>query len=204
MCDQIDEQVGRMIEALDRSGQREQTLIVVMSDHGEMLGDHGMYLKGPYFYEPALHIPLIIAGPGVAARRISGLVELVDLAPTLLEAAGLPKHPGMQGRSLWPLLTGKATDVGQPPQREDVYCEISTSRGGQRWCATMVRNQRYKIVVHHGFELGELYDLAADPNETCNRWLDRAYASLRSELLLRTCDRIAETADPLPPRVAPW
>jgi arylsulfatase A-like enzyme len=130
MCDQIDEQVGRMMEALDRSGQREQTLIVFMSDHGEMLGDHGLYLKGPYFYEQAVHIPLIIAGPGVATRRIGGLVELVDLAPTLLEAAGLPKHPGMQGRPLWPLLTGKTTEGSEPSQREDVYCEISTSRGG--------------------------------------------------------------------------
>lgn len=202
MCDQVDEQVGRMMEALDRSGQRERTMVVFMSDHGEMLGDHGMYLKGPYFYEPAVHVPLIIAGAGVAARRISGLVELVDLAPTLLEAAGLPMHPGMQGRSLWPLLAGKA--IEERPQREDVYCEISTSRAGQREDATMVRNERYKIVVHHGFELGELYDLSADPDETCNRWLDPAYASIRSELLLRTCDRIAQTADPLPPRIAPW
>jgi arylsulfatase len=204
MCEQIDDQVGRMMETLERSGQREHTLIVFMSDHGEMLGDHGIYLKGPYFYEPAVHVPLIIAGSGVAARRISGLVELVDVAPTLLEAAGLPKHQGMQGRSLWPLLDGATTGGEEPPQREDVYCEISASRGGQQWCATMVRGKRYKIVVHHGFELGELYDLTADPNETCNRWRDPAYASIRSELLQRACDRIAATADPLPPRIAPW
>jgi arylsulfatase len=68
----------------------------------------------------------------------------------------------------------------------------------RRWCAT-----RYKIVVHHSFELGELYDLTADPNETCNRWFDAAHPSIQSELLLRTCDRIAQTADPLPPRAAP-
>jgi hypothetical protein len=96
----------------------------------------------------------------------------------------------------------QSTEGSQPSQREDVYCEISTSRGGQQWCATMVRDDRYKIVVHHGFELGELYDLTADPNETCNRWLDPTYASIRTELLLHTCDRIAETADPLPPRRA--
>ena len=66
-----------------------------MSDHGEVLGDHGIYLKGPYFYEEAVHVPLIISGPGIRkGKRAAGMVELVDLAPTLLEAVGLPReHP---------------------------------------------------------------------------------------------------------------
>jgi hypothetical protein len=102
------------------------------------------------------------------------------------------------------LLTGTTSEVEEPPLREDVYCEISTSRAGQRRYATMVRNERWKIVVHHGFELGELYDLSGGSGETCSRWLDPACASIRSEMLQRTCDRIADTADPLPPRMAPW
>jgi arylsulfatase A-like enzyme len=67
-----------------------------------MLGDHSIYLKGPYFYEPAIRVPLLITWPGVitAGRRSSALVELTDIAPTLLEAAGLPVYAGMQGRSL--------------------------------------------------------------------------------------------------------
>src|SRR3546814_9664999 len=59
MCDLIDQQVGRMLDALDRTGQRENTIVIFMSDHGELLGDHGIYLKGPYFYEPAVRVPLI-------------------------------------------------------------------------------------------------------------------------------------------------
>ncbi|MEJ7640096.1 MAG: sulfatase-like hydrolase/transferase [Singulisphaera sp.] len=116
MCDLIDVQVGRLLDMLERSGQREETLILFMSDHGEMLGDHGFYLKGPFFYEPAVRVPLMVSWPGVVreARRTPALVELVDLAPTLLEAAGLPPHPGMQGRSLWPLLTGRA--LRTPPR----------------------------------------------------------------------------------------
>jgi arylsulfatase len=61
MCDLIDDQVGRLLSALQHSGQSEHTIVIFMSDHGEMLGDHGIYLKGPYFYEPAIHIPLIIS-----------------------------------------------------------------------------------------------------------------------------------------------
>src|SRR3546814_10907664 len=63
MCDLIDQQVGRMLDALDRTGQRENTIVIFMSDHGEMLGDHGIYLKGPYFYEPAVRVPLIVSWP---------------------------------------------------------------------------------------------------------------------------------------------
>src|SRR3546814_5268911 len=88
-----------MLDALDRTGQRENTIVIFMSDHGEMLGDHGIYLKGPYFYEPAVRVPLIVSWPGTIAggRSVPEMVELVDLAPTLLDAAGLAPFAGMQG-----------------------------------------------------------------------------------------------------------
>jgi arylsulfatase A-like enzyme len=122
MIDLIDDQVGRLLDALERTGQLEDTLVVFMSDHGEMLGDHGLYLKGPFFYEEAIRVPLIVSWPGQieAGRAFDGLVELTDLAPTLLDAAGLDRHPGMQGDSLWPVLTGRAD---ADSHREDVYCE---------------------------------------------------------------------------------
>ena len=99
MVDLIDDQVGRMLAALERTGQREETLVIFMSDHGEMLGDHSIYLKGPYFYEPAIHVPLIVSQPGTieAGGRCDDLVELVDLAPTLMEAAGEPRLGGYAG-----------------------------------------------------------------------------------------------------------
>jgi arylsulfatase A-like enzyme len=104
MVDLIDAQVGRLLDALEATGQSSNTIVVFTSDHGELLGDHGLYLKGPFFYEPSIRVPLIVAGPGVRrGARCSSLVELADLAPTLLEAAGLKRHPGMQSRSLWPL-----------------------------------------------------------------------------------------------------
>ena len=87
----IDDQVGRILQALEESGQAENTLVIFMSDHGEMLGDHGIYFKGPHFYDCQLRIPLIMRWPkgGILAdRKIEGLIELVDLAPTFLDAAG--------------------------------------------------------------------------------------------------------------------
>jgi arylsulfatase len=122
MVEVIDTQVGRMLESLEHSGQQDNTLIIFMSDHGELLGDHGMYLKGPFFYDQSIHVPHIVSMPSriPEGRRMSTFVELVDLAPTLLEAAGLAPYSGMQGRSMWNLLTGGGRDL---EHRGDVYCE---------------------------------------------------------------------------------
>ena len=89
MIELIDDNVGRMLECLERSGQRENTIVIFMSDHGEMLGDHGLLLKGCRFYEGLARVPLIISWPGrfLEGARRSALVELLDIAPTLLEMA---------------------------------------------------------------------------------------------------------------------
>ncbi|MGV3652256.1 MAG: sulfatase, partial [Devosia sp.] len=205
MCDLIDRQVGRMLEALEQTGQRENTIVVFMSDHGELLGDHGIYLKGPFFYEPAVRVPLVFHAPGrIPPQSVEGLVELVDVAPTLLEAVGIAPHPGMQGRSLWPgLSAGTARS-----DREDVYCEYYNAmpwhRDPQTPQTTMVRTQHHKIVLNHGQKLGELYDLVADPRETHNLWDEPAAIPLKLDMLQRACDRMAFTVDPLPERRAPW
>jgi arylsulfatase A-like enzyme len=204
MCDLIDAQVGRMLAALDESGQRDNTLVIFMSDHGEMLGDHGIYLKGPYFYDQLIHAPLILRWPGklAAGKRVESLVELVDLAPTLLDAAGLQRHAGMQGRSLLPLLRGDPTAI----ERDDIYCEFYNANFSYKPPAhtTMLRTRRFKLCVAHDQSSGELYDLVADPGEHCNLWSDPAMLQTRSQLLQKICDRLAFTADPLPPRTAPW
>ena len=205
MCDLINDQVGRIVKALDESGQREDTLIVFMSDHGELLGDHGIYLKGPFFYEPSVRVPLVLNWPGtIPAQTVTGLVELVDLAPTLLEAAGLPREPGMQGRSLW---QGIAAGEGHS-DRETAFCEYANAMS---WHAqerptflSMVRSESHKLVVDHGTGAGELYDLRNDPGEVHNLWDDPARVGLRAEMLLKLADRLAFTADPLPERRADW
>jgi len=206
MCDLIDHEVGRMLEALERTGQRENTLVIFTSDHGEMLGDHGIYLKGPFFYEPAIHVPLIVSMPGIVqpGRKSPALVELGDLAATVLDAAGLPHHPGMQCKSLWPMLAGESeTDHF----RDDVYCEYYNAMPWHEVPPahlTMARSDRYKLVVAHGLGSGELYDLQEDPRETRNRWNDEEFAGIKTDMLIRMCDRMAWTVDPLPLRRGAW
>jgi len=206
--DHIDAMVGRIIHALRDIGQYDNTLIIFHSDHGEMLGDHGINFQGPYFYPEMLRVPLLMHWPaGLPGRqRYTGLVELVDVAPTLLEAAGLPAYPGMQGRSLWPLLTGDAPAV---PHRQDVYAEYYQaipSQGCYAECggayATAVRTAEYAMSVCHNLDTGELYDLRADPHEVINRWDDPAYTDAKIMMLKRLCDRMAATIDPLPPVLA--
>jgi len=202
MCDLIDVQVGRMLEALERTGQRENTLVVYMSDHGELLGDHGIYLKGPHFYEPAIRVPLILSWPEVIESQTSGsLIELVDLAPTLLTAAGLPVHPGMQGKSFWSTLTGGDVSARR---HKTVYCEhygtTQHTPESESAYATMLRTERYKLVVFHGHEEGELYDLEEDPSETRNLWAEMRVREVRCDLMQQLCDRMAWTVDPLPQR----
>jgi arylsulfatase len=200
MCDLIDAQVGRILTTLECTGQRENTLILFMSDHGEMLGDHGLYIKGPFLYDAAVRVPLLVSLPGTIAggRRVSGLVELADIAPTLLEATGLPRHPGMQGKSFWSLLTGESPYSG----RDDIYCEYYNSNPDKpAQYRTMVRTAEHKIIRDHGTDTGELYDLQQDPGEHDNLWETPNAQALKTEMLLRLADRMAQTADPLPPRI---
>ena len=172
-----------------------------------------IYLKGPFFYEPAVRVPLLVSWPErIAPGGVHDqLVELVDIAPTLLDAAGLPTHPGMQGTSLLPVLTG-GPDRDPAAADDDVYCEYYNAMPWHEEPtaqATMLRTAAHKVVMFHGARGtddvgGELYDLVADPLERHNRWSDPSFAATKCELLERLCDRMAWTADPLPPRLAMW
>jgi choline-sulfatase len=201
----VDAQVGRLIKALDGSRLSGRTLVVYLGDNGYMLGQHGRFEKH-CFYERAVRIPLIIRWPGQfeGHRRISGLVETVDLMPTILHLMRLPVPPGCQGIDLEPLLKGnpgaKAHDV--------VFSEYLENE------EAMVRSARYKLIVCTGRRLRgdgyqaappfrlpgpytRLYDLALDPSETRDRSDDRAYAAIKENLLTRMYERMVNTRDGL-------
>lgn len=203
MIELIDEQVGRILAALEETGQLENTIVIFMSDHGEMLGDHGLYLKGPHFYEEAVRCPLIVSWPGRFEQdlRAQGLVELVDLVPTLLEAAEIEIEPAIQGHSLLPILRGQA----DPSKHRDyVYCEYYNAWTHKRSYGTMMRTPDKKIVVYHGIDDGELYDLSHDPGEVENLWRRRDHAALREKLLKEAFDASVFTLDPMPARLGPF
>jgi arylsulfatase len=191
----MDQQVGRMIEALRAPGQRENTIVVFMSDHGEMLGDHGLLLKGCRFYEGAVHIPLIISWPGRFCRglRSRALVELTDLVPTLLETIGLPIPADVQGRSLLPILTGQADpSLHRQFVRSEYHDALDRPNASH---ANMIFDGRYKLVVYHGHQIGELYDLQKDPGEFCNLWRDPDMLSLKHDLTKCLFDAVMLATD---------
>ncbi len=207
MIDGIDREVGRMVAALDATGQRRRTIVLFMSDHGELLGDHGNYLKGPYLYDPSVRVPLIFSAPGaIAPDRVSpALVELVDLTPTLLEAAGVSdKGLHLQGRSLWPMLRGEAP---LEKHKDEVVCEFTWVDGSPKFDAGsqfMLRDHHHKIVISDHEELGELYDMAAEPLERENLWNDPKHRALRDDLMVRVAKAMWRTTAAPPAASAGW
>ncbi len=169
----LDRNVGRVLDALDKSGQAESTLIVYIGDHGYLLGQHGRFEKHCSF-EEAVRAPLVIRLPGEQAKSSSSsaFVELIDIFPTLLDYCGLAVPKGVQGRSLRPVLDGK-----QSTHRERVFVEYAPNE------EAMVRDERYKLIYERGKSRRDdgydterplpgpnfrLFDLQNDPHETHN------------------------------------
>ncbi len=150
----IDARIGMILDALEKRGQLDNTYIIFSSDHGDMTGDHGIYHKH-VAYEPSLHVPLIISGPGIESGRVSDtLVELIDLNPTACELAGVGLQENIDARSLLPVLQG---DVES--HRENI---ISCERNFR-----CIRTQQHKYIENYN-DIPELYDLEADPKEVTN------------------------------------
>ena len=198
----IDDMVGALMARLDETGQRQDTIVMFMSDHGEMLGDHGLIYKGARFYEGLTRVPMIFSWPGHVREGVvsEALVELVDIPQTLLEAAGIPEAEGMQGKSLWPLLTGAAPANVHKPY---VLCEYFDALGlpeSRHTRASMYFDGRWKLSVYHTHGLGELYDLQADPSELIDLWDDPAHRELRCDLTGRAFDAMMLVSEPGPRR----
>jgi arylsulfatase A-like enzyme len=178
MISLIDHNVGRIRSALDDMGLRENTLVIFTTDHGEMLGNHGLYLKGPWPLEDLLRVNMIAAGPDVGQSSVvEEPVSTVDLAPTFLDYAGVSAQLGPQGCSLRTLLQGGAE------KREAAYSEwhVHPSRCGVGLQLRTVRTKTHKCTVELNSGAGELYDLVNDPQEIHNRFDDPGYRKLRTE-----------------------
>lgn len=169
----LDANVGRVLDALDRSGQADHTLVVFIGDHGYLLGHHGRFEKHCCFDE-AIRAPLVVSCPGrIAPGSVCGeLVEFIDIAPTVLEFCGVPVPAMVQGRSLKPLLLGAATT-----HRDAVFIEYSENE------EAAIRTKKWKFIYgtgrrerQDGYTTGRplpgrtvrLYDLEADPQELTN------------------------------------
>ncbi|MHC4556841.1 MAG: sulfatase family protein [Planctomycetota bacterium] len=188
--DLIDENVGRLLSTLEETGQDKSTVIIFTSDHGDMCGDHGMRAKGCRFYEGLIRVPLIFWFPQRFRKDLvsKALVELTDIAPTLLDIVGeqIPSH--MQGRSLLPILEGRTNpNIHREFVRSEFYDTLDPG-GLPPALATMIRTRDFKLVVYHGHAIGELFNLSKDPNEFDNLWNQQDYGDKRFELLKRCFD----------------
>jgi arylsulfatase len=202
MIELIDYNIGRLLAVLKVSGQLDNTIIIFMSDHGEMMGDHGIFLKGPYVYEPVIHVPLIISWPKFFKKGLksTALVELIDVAPTILEAAELPIPSRMQGKSLAGICKGLvAADYHRDFVFTEYYNTLAFHRDPTPYL-TMIRDHQYKIVVYHGIADGELYDLENDPQEFDNLWNHPDYEKIKNQYLKKSFDASVFTMDPAPDR----
>ena len=204
----IDDQFARLLDALDASGQRDNTVIIFTSDHGETLGDHGLMYKGCRFYEGLVRVPLIFSWPVTfqADVQSEALVELLDMSSTLIDLAGLEQPHYMQGKSLIPILKG---DASLMEHREFVRSEYFDAldphfTGGDGTFATMYRDRQFKLSVYHDKNLGELYDLKNDPWEFDDLWDNPDYASVKNRLIEASFNaHVVLTTDMGSERIAP-
>lgn len=165
----VDHQVGRILEALEESGHRDNTFIILLSDHGYRLGEKGTFAKHALWQE-ATRVPLIIAGPGIdPGTRVEEVVELLDLYPTILDLADLPAYSRNEGRSLVPLIHG------EHPQG----ARFAITTYGRNNHAVVANGYRY-IQYEDGSE--ELYDHWKDPYEFTNVATDPVYENVRRML----------------------
>ncbi|HET8746331.1 MAG TPA: alkaline phosphatase family protein [Ramlibacter sp.] len=195
---QVDDELGRLFAFMRDQGLDRDTLLVFTSDHGDYLGDHWLGEK-EMFHDPIVRVPLIVVDPREEADATRGstsdaLVECIDLAPTFLDALGLPPAPQwLEGESMVPLLHGQPGAHG----KDMVVCENSYAfrdevrlplgQPVERCHMTMLRTRRWKF-VHFEDLPPQLFDLEQDPQELCDLGRDPAYAAVREEMLARLFD----------------
>lgn len=175
MISLIDHSVGRILSAVRDRGQDDQTLIVYSTDHGDLLGDHGLFLKGPTPYEGLLKVGLMMRGPGIpAGALIEDPVSTLDLAATFSEIGGASLPEGVQSRSLMPVIEGKES-------REYALSEwhVNEGRCGVPLELRTVRAKDWKCTIELRSGAGELYNLREDPDEMTNLFDEPAGAPLR-------------------------
>ncbi len=189
----IDVLVGQILSALEANGLAENTLIVYTSDHGDMLGEHGLWWKH-VFYEESARVPLILHWPGVIApgQRCERVVSSIDVAATMLDAAGAPPLPGTPARSL----VGLVSEARPTPVWEDVafaeYCADQYTPIPETY-QRMVRLGPWKLVYYQAME-PQLFNLADDPGEMHDRAADPGCRDVREALIARVLDGWDPTA----------
>lgn len=186
---ELDERIGKILDAVDAMGLADKTAILYSSDHGEQSGYHGLWWKCTMFEESA-HVPFLLKVPGVPHKEHDVPVNLVDIFPTLCDMAGLDVPEDVDGQSLWPLIQGLEDTLPKDYSFSEYHAH-GMPRG-----AFMIRWQQYKYVLYLGDEK-QLFDLVQDPGEDHNL-LSLERVSEESMAAAEACRRrLYEVCDPL-------
>ncbi len=207
----IDDSIGRILAALDDLRLRETTLIIFTSDHGDLLGDHHLFFKGPFHYRACANVPLILSWPPRvrSGKVIQGIVQEIDIFPTIADLVGIKNPPGVQGRSQKAVLTTDARHTGYESALIQFGISGETAEAADAQDATFpdlctIRSPKWRLTYYPGKDYGELYDLEDDPDEFVNRWNDQAVQRVKRGLKDELLDRVLAAHDPLPLREAPY
>jgi choline-sulfatase len=177
-CSYLDGLLGKLLDALDATGQAEQTLVIYCSDHGDYCGEHGLFAKGIPCFQGAYRVPLIArwpAGIRPPGQRVGSFVSLADVGPTLVEVAGTSSPQRATGASFLPFLRGQTP----PVWRDAVYTQCNGVELYYTQRSVMTREFKY---VFNGFDHDELYDLRSDPHEMRNLNNDARYEDIKRTL----------------------
>ena len=188
----IDDGIGQVLKCVEDLGLTERTIVVFTSDHGDMMGDHGLFLKGFMHYRGTLQVPLIIRAPESAPGRTDALASSIDLGPTLLDLCGIEGFDGIQGLPLTPILEDPAGSVRDHVLIEDDIADITAK------LTPIPAKTRTLITAEHRYTRNskgeeQLFDLRSDPDEMCD--LKAADGAPRAELIERLADALMEADD---------
>lgn len=179
----IDDKVGKLLHELARLGLDQNTVVIFTSDHGDYLGDHGLMLKGPIHYQGLIRVPFIWSDPVSAKAQgaSDALVSTIDLAPTILDRAGVAHFNGIQGKGMLDLMSGHKTAVREHLMLEEEGQRVILGFDSRIRCRTLL-DGRHRLSIYDDTQWGELYDLVDDPHEMHNRWHDANYSAVKAQM----------------------
>ena len=175
----FDDQLGKLLDTLEQTGQLDETIVIVTSDHGDMLGDRGAWFKMS-FHERSARVPLVVAGPGVRKGTVDNACSHLDFLPTLIDIAGGETVDGLDGRSLVPSWSGQADPV------DETFGEYTAEMTSAP--IFMIRRGTYKY-IHCNTDPAQLYNVAADPLERANLAADPAHAEMAAAFAAEVAER---------------
>jgi arylsulfatase A-like enzyme len=200
MISMIDDGVGQILDRLQQLGLAEHTVVCFTSDHGDLMGDQQLMLKGPYHFRGLIRVPLLMRVPGVTTGiSTQSLASTVDIAQTILQLAAVEPYNGIQGHSLVPLLDHAGTAVRDHVLIEDDGQRLLKGTNRRIRLRTLITPE-WRLTYYDGFEFGELYRLTDDVVEHHNLWNDPEAQTVKAALTERLVRSIIDHQDrsPLP------